>query len=315
MNRVPAAPEEVLWQHGGVDVGVVYPQIELGGDPDAVRRLGRAVEDLGYDHLLAYDHVLGAVHEGRLPPLNGPYTERDPFHDPLVMFSYLAGITERIGFVTGVLILPQRQTALVARQAADLDLLSGGRLRLGVGVGWNYVEYDALGQDFHTRGAREEEQIGVLRRLWTEPVVEFAGRFDRVDRAGTAPRPRRRLPIWLGGFGDAALQRSARCGDGFIFAGPTAVVYPAWERVRRLVAEQGRAADDFGGELAVLSRKGAADVAARVEAWDKAGGTHASVVTMGLGLDSTEAHLDYVGQVADALKSIGLKDGNPRQSR
>jgi probable F420-dependent oxidoreductase len=288
-----------------VKVGVVYPQVELRGDPEAVRRLGRATEDLGYGHLLAYDHVLGAVHEGRVPPLNGPYTERDPFHDPLVMFAYLAGITQRIEFVTGVLILPQRQTVLVARQAADVDLLSGGRLRLGVGVGWNYVEYDALGQDFHTRGAREEEQIGLLRLLWTEPVVAYTGRFDRIDRAGTLPRPRRPLPIWLGGFGDAALMRAARCGDGFIFAGRSTDVHDAWKRIRRLVAEEGRAPDNFGGELAVLSRKGPADVAERVEAWDKAGGTHASVVTMGLGLDSTEAHLDYLGQVAEALKAIG----------
>src|SRR5207342_3102726 len=126
--------------------------------------------------LLAYDHVLGAVHAGRTRPLTGPYTERDPFHDPFVMFAYLAGITERIGFSTGVLILPQRQTALVARQAADVDLLSGGRLRLGVGVGWSPVEYEALGQNFRTRGARQEEQIQLLRQLFTEPVVESSGR-------------------------------------------------------------------------------------------------------------------------------------------
>jgi len=287
-----------------VKIGVVYPQIELAGDPEAVRRIGRATEELGFDHLLAYDHVLGAVHEGRVPPLTGPYTERDPFHDPLVMFAYLAGMTERLGFATGVLILPQRQTVLVARQAADVDLLSGGRLRLGVGVGWNYVEYDALGQDFHTRGAREEEQIGLLRRLWTEPTVDHAGRFDRVDRAGALPRPSRPLPIWLGGFGDAALSRAARCGDGFIFAGRSADVYGAWDRVRRLVAEQGRPPADFGGELAILTTKGPAEVAARVEAWGRAGGSHASVVTMGLGLDSTEAHLDYLARVAEAVKGI-----------
>ncbi len=287
----------------------MYPQVELGGDPDAVRRLGRGVEALGYDHLLAYDHVLGAVHDGRVPALDGPYTERDPFHDPLVMFAYLAAMTERIGFVTGVLILPQRQTALVARQAADVDLLSGGRLRLGVGIGWNYVEYDALGQDFRTRGAREEEQIGLLRLLWTEPVVDYAGHFDRIDRAGTAPRPPRPVPIWLGGFGDVALQRAARCGDGFIFAGRSSDVHDGWARVRRLVVDQGRSPEDFGGELAVLSRKGPADVAARVEAWDAAGGTHASVVTMGLGLDSTEAHLDYLGRVAEALAAIRPASG------
>src|SRR4051812_4336717 len=143
---------------------------------------------------MAYDHVLGAVHADRSPALPGPYTERDPFHDPFVMFAYLAGITEGIGFATGILILPQRQTALVARQAADVDLLSGGRLRLGVGVGWSHVEYEALGQDFRTRGARQEEQIGLLRRLFTEPVVDFTGRFDRADRAALMPKPKRPLP-------------------------------------------------------------------------------------------------------------------------
>src|SRR5580700_2547721 len=178
-----------------MQIGAVYPQIELGGDPSAVRRLGLAVEQLGFDYLLAYDHVLGAVHADRTPPLTGPYTEHDPFHDPFVMFAYLAGITERIGFATGILILPQRQTALVARQATDVDLLSGGRLRLGVGVGWNHVEYEALGQDFHTRGARQEEQIQLLRQLFSEPVVEFSGRFDRVDRASLTPKPRTSIPI------------------------------------------------------------------------------------------------------------------------
>src|SRR3981189_3011095 len=140
-----------------MQIGVVYPQTELRGDPIAVRRIGRAVEDLGFDHLLTYDHVLGAVHANRRRNLTGPYTEHDTFHDPFVIFAYLAGITERIGFATGILVLPQRQTPLVARQAADVDLLSGGRLRLGVGVGWNHVEDEALGQDFRTRRARQEE--------------------------------------------------------------------------------------------------------------------------------------------------------------
>src|ERR1700729_1577612 len=201
-----------------MQIGAVYPQIELQGDPSAVRRLGVAVEELGFDYLLAYDHVLGAVHANRTPPLTGPYTEHDPFHDPLVMFAYLAGITERLQFATGILILPQRQTVLVARQAADLDLLSGGRLRLGVGLGWNYVEYDALGQDFHVRGKRVAEQIELLRRLWSEPLVNFVGKFDRVDRASLNPRPRRSIPIWLSGFAEVSLKRAAALADGFIFA-------------------------------------------------------------------------------------------------
>src|SRR6202046_511074 len=202
-----------------MQIGAVYPQTELRGDPVAVREFGRAAEDLGFDHLLAYDHVLGAVHADRTPPLTGPYTEHDPFHDPFVMFAYLAAVPERLRFATGILILPQRPTALVARQAADLDLLSGGRLRLGVGIGWNHVEYEALGQQFRTRGARQEEQIGLLRRLFTDPVVDFSGRFDRIDRAALVPKPTRPIPIWLGGSGDAAFERAARLADGFIFFG------------------------------------------------------------------------------------------------
>src|SRR6201989_2838488 len=193
-----------------MQIGAVYPQIELRGDPSAVRRLGLAGEELGFDYLLAYDHVRGAVHADRTPQLTGPYTEHDPFHDPFVMFAYLAAITERLQFATGILILPQRQTALVARQAADLDLLSGGRRRLGVGIGWNHVEYEALGQQFRTRGARQQEQIGLLRQLFTEDVVDFSGRFDRIDRAALVPQPAHTIPIWLGGSSHAAYDRCAR---------------------------------------------------------------------------------------------------------
>jgi probable F420-dependent oxidoreductase len=285
-----------------VQIGVVYPQNELRGDPNAVRRIGRAVEELGFTHLLAYDHVLGAVHADRTPELNGPYTERDPFHDPFVMFAYLAGITERIGFATGILILPQRQTALVARQAADVDLLSGGRLRLGVGIGWNHVEYEALGQDFHTRGARQEEQIKLLRRLFTEPIVDFSGRFDRIDRASLMPKPARSIPIWLGGHGEVAFDRAARLANGFIFFGGTSgQVVAEWNRLRDRVSGHGRTVDDFGADWVVLSRAGLGELSAEIEAWRGAGGTHVSVDTMGRGLDTIDAHINYLASVADAL--------------
>jgi probable F420-dependent oxidoreductase len=285
-----------------MEIGVVYPQTELRGDPDAVRRIGRAVEDLGFDHLLAYDHVLGAVHADRTPRLTGPYTERDPFHDPFVMFAYLAGITERIGFATGVLVLPQRQTALVARQATDVDLLSGGRLRLGVGVGWNHVEFEALGQDFGRRGAREEEQIELLRQLFTEPVVDFSGRFDRVDRASLLPKPARAIPIWLGGGSEVAFDRAARLGDGFIFFGTgTDEVVDAWKRLRDRVGALGRSVEDFGADYVALSRRGVGDLTAEIDAWRDAGGTHVSVVTTLRGLDSVDGHIDYLASVADAL--------------
>ena len=285
-----------------MQIGVVYPQNELGGDPTAVRRIGRAVEDLGFDHLLAYDHVLGAVHADRTPQLTGPYTELDPFHDPFVMFAYLAAITERIHFTTGILVLPQRQTALVARQAADVGLLSGGRLRLGVGVGWNYVEYEALGQAFRTRGARQEEQIKLLRRLFTEPVVDFSGRFDRVDRASLVPKPARSIPIWLGGSGEVAFDRAARLADGFIFfGGGIDHVVDAWKRLRDRVDSLGRSVEDFGADYVAVGLGSAGDVTAEIDAWREAAGTHFSVVTMGLGLDSIDDHVSYLASVADAL--------------
>jgi probable F420-dependent oxidoreductase len=285
-----------------MQIGAVYPQIELRGDPSAVRQFGPAVEELGFDYLLAYDHVLGAVHADRVPQLTGPYTEHDPFHDPLVMFAYLAGITQRIHFATGVLILPQRQTALVARQAADLELLSGGRLRLGVGIGWNHVEYEALGEQFRTRGARQEEQIGLLRQLFTGSVVDFSGRFDRIDRAALVPKPTRPIPIWLGGSSEPAYDRAARLADGFIFiGGDISRAIDAWRQLRDRVGSLGRSVEEFGAEYVARPRGGPSDLAAEVEAWRLAGGTHLSVATMGLGLGSVDGHIDYLASVANAL--------------
>ncbi len=218
------------------------------------------------------------------------------------MFAYLAGRHERLGFATGILILPQRQTVLVARQGADLALLSDGRFRLGVGTGWNPVEYEALGQEFATRGKRQEEQVDLIRRLWTGDVIAFDGRFDTVDRAALVPVPVTAPEIWLGGFSPPALKRAARIADGFIFGGPRAVVFDQWQTLRSLVADAGRSVERFGGEFLVLSRNGPADVAAKMQEWEALGGTHASVVTMNLGLDSTEAHVDYVGAVAEAIR-------------
>jgi probable F420-dependent oxidoreductase len=292
-----------VWEAAAVDIGVAYPQNELRGDPVAVGDFGRAVEDLGFAHILSYDHVLGAVHANRTPPLTGPYTERDPFHDPFVMFGYLAGVTKRISFTTGILVLPQRPTALVARQAADVQLLSGGRLRLGVGLGWNYVEYEALGQDFHTRGARQEEQIGLLRRLFEGSVVEFSGRFDRVDRASLVPKPARPIPIWLGGSGEKAFDRAARLADGFIFfGGGVDRAIASWSRQRDSVSDLGRSVEDFGGDYVALSGADVGVLTNEIATWREAGGTHATVVTMGLGLDSVGEHIDYLASLAGTLE-------------
>jgi probable F420-dependent oxidoreductase len=285
----------------GMRVGIVYPQTELRGDPDAVRRIGRATEAHGFDHLLVYDHVVGAVHADREPALWGPYNETHPFHDPFVMLAYLAGITERIELATGVIILPQRQTVLVAKQCADLDLLSGERLRLGVGVGWNYVEYDALGQDFASRGKRANEQIALLRRLWTESLLSYDGEFDSMDRGCIIPRPNRSIPIWVGGFGPAAFKRAASFGDGFMFAGAMDRCVDGWHDLSQRLQDQGRSADGFGVDLVTTSCKSVDAVVEAAERWSGIGGTHISIVTMGMGLDSTEAHLDFIGRVAERL--------------
>lgn len=282
-------------------IGVVYPQTEAG-TADSLEKIGLAVEAMGYDSLLLYDHVVGAVHEGRDPPLWGPYTDKHPFHDPFTAFSFLAGITKEIEFVTGILILPQRQTVLVAKQAADLDLFSRGRLTLGVGTGWNYVEYDALGQDFHKRGKKLDEQIPYLRRLWSESLVSFEGSFDKIDRGNIIPRPERRIPIFCGGFGEAPYRRAAKLADGFIFAaGLEESALPGWQRLRELLAEAGRPVEGFGAHLILQDRSGRGlDVANSIDIlrrWRDAGGTHASVGTMYRGYRTADEHIDFLAEV------------------
>jgi probable F420-dependent oxidoreductase len=252
-------------------IGVVYPQNELNGDPEAVRQIGVVTEELGYHHLLVYDHVIGASND-RKPKLQGPSTEKSPFHDPFVMFGYLAALTKRIELVTGVLILPQRQTVLVARQAADVDLLSQERLRLGVGIGWSYVEYDALGQDFRTRGRRSAEQIPLLRKLWSAPLVTFQGEFDRIDRACLNPRPKRAIPIWLGGLTDVAMRRGAAIADGFIFAHGGVDAFAMVQRMKQFLQEAGRAENDFGLQCNMLTAKTPEAVVDTAKRWRDLGG-------------------------------------------
>ena len=281
--------------------GVVFPQTEVSQDPEALPSIALAVEQLGYDSLLFYDHVVGAEHADREPPLWGPYTEHDPFHDPFVAMGFAAAVTRRIELATGVLILPQRQTVLVAQQAADVDLLSHGRLRLGVGTGWNWVEYDSLGQDFASRGRRLTEQVPLLRQLWSEPLVTFDGEFDHIDRGCINPRPLRPVPVWFGGFGDAAFRRASRLGDGFSFAGAVENGHRGLDRVRDLLAAEGRDVEQFGLEL-ILTRAGTAtDVVDTAATWAQVGGTQVSIVTMKLGLDHHRAHVDHLAKVKTAI--------------
>ena len=277
--------------------GVVYPQTELKGDIGAVKAFAQAAESLGYEHIILYDHVLGAEHSDRDPKLAGPYTIDDPFHEPLVTFAYLAGVTEKIELTTGVLILPQRQTALVAKQAADVDLFSGGRLRLCVGVGWNWVEYEGLEipETFKRRGKRQENQISLLRHLWNEPLVNHQDRDHKIVRAGILPRPEREIPIWLGGFSKPAYDRAARIGNGFLFSGRSqteAIEHKAY--IEKKLNEFGRPVSSFGFEAIQQFNRGPNQWPHDIIDWSEAGGSHISVVTMGSNLEKMDDHISAI---------------------
>ena len=276
-----------------MQTGLVYPQTEYPTDPAAVRDYAQTAEALGFTHVLAYDHVLGA-NPDRPGGWTGPYTHRDPFMEPFVLFTYMAAVTTRLGFIPGILILPQRETALVAKQAATLDVLCGGRFRLGVGTGWNEVEYVALSQDFSTRGKRQEEQIEVLRRLWTQELVTYQGRWHDIPDAGLNPLPvQRPIPLWLGGHVDAVLRRAARLGDGWLPGFRTAEA--AREHLDRLdgyLAEAGRDRATFGLEPRLHWGNGDLDALGRaLEGWRAAGATHISLNTMGAGFKTAAEHL------------------------
>ncbi len=276
-------------------LGVVFPQTEIGSDPIIIKDYVQAVEAMGYRYLLAYEHVLGA--NPNRPGWDGyrPYTYRDAFHEPFVLFGYLAGLTRTLEFVTGILVLPQRQTALVAKQAAQVDILSGGRLRLGIGVSWNDVEYQGMGANFHNRGQRIEEQVTVLRRLWTEPLVNFHGAHHALPDVGLNPLPvQRPIPIWFGGMANAVLRRMARLGDGWFPGGaPGPALREKIDRLRDFLAAAGRDPATFGidGRLRLKDYPSSAWKAQTV-AWQKLGATHLAINTMGMGLTSPQAHID-----------------------
>jgi probable F420-dependent oxidoreductase len=295
---------------GAVRLGAVLPQAEIRpSDPRAVRLFAEHVEHLGFDHLIAYDHVLGADSQSR-PDWAGHYDHRSPFFEPLTLFAYL-GATSSLELVSGVLVLPQRQTALVAKQAATVDVLLGGRLRLGVGIGWNEVEYQGLGVEFRSRAARLEEQVTLLRRLWTEPVVDHQGQFDRVDRAGIAPLPAQRpIPIWIGcGDAPAALDRVGRVADGWIphpALGGGSRVAAAWTAVRAAAERAGRDPASLGLQGQVrLGTSDLPEVTSRVERWAGLGATHVALNTLEAGLSWPAGHLDLYARVADAWPDLG----------
>jgi probable F420-dependent oxidoreductase len=293
-------------------MSAVLPSSEIGLDTQMVKDWAQAVEDLGFDGIVAYDHVLGAGPE-RAQPLTGPYTHEHPFREPLTLFAYLAGTTRTVTLMTGVLVLPQRQTALVAKQAAEIDLLSGGRLVLGVGIGWNPVEYAALGVPFADRGARLEEQVHVLRRLWTQPLVDVAAPYHLIESAGILPRPKQAIPVWFGGRSPAALQRAARLGDGFIFttidddscrAAQMLAAFPPADRLLPVARDR-----SFGLCAQVHGAADVDEIESQVRRWGRLAGTGIAATTLARPQDTPlgqrlEAHIDSLTVIADVVREV-----------
>ena len=284
-------------------LGAIFPQTEIGADPAAVRDFAQAAEDLGYDHILVFDHVLGADQTKR-DIWDKPYNKDDMFHEPFVMFGYLAAITEKIEFTTGVLILGQRQTGLVAKQAAEVDVLTGGRLRLGIGIGWNDVEYEALGQSFSNRGRRSEEQIELLRKLWTEESVNFDGRYHKVSNAGINPLPvQRPIPIWLGGGEDRVIQRIGKMADGwFPQFQPDSAGQEKIGVMREAARIAGRDPKAIGIEGRVsLATDNQSEWEKIAASWDEVGATHFSINTMKAGLKGPDQHIEAIKRFKETV--------------
>ena len=284
-------------------IGVVFPQTEIGTDRGAIRAYTERVEELGFTHLLAYDHVLGAdpqVHT----PWRGPYDVDTTFHEPFVLFGYLAAISE-LELVTGIIILPQRQTALVAKQAAEVDLLTLGKFRLGVGLGWNAVEYEALGADFTNRGRRMGEQVELMRTLWTQRTVTHHGTYEHVTGAGIAPLPvQQPIPVWFGAASEPAFRRAGRLADGWF---PMLPPGPRLDEARAIVEDAARAAGRDPGTIGMEGRVswstegGVAQVVDHAGRWRAAGATHLSINTMKAGLGAVDAHLAALDSCAAEL--------------
>ena len=285
-----------------MQLGVVFPQTEIGSDPGAVRDYAQAAEALGYEHLLVFDHVLGADASKR-EEWNRPYSHVDTFHEPFVLFGYLAGITEKLQMTTGILILPQRQAALVAKQAAAVDVLTNGRLRLGIGVGWNDVEYEALGESFRNRGRRCEEQIELMRALWTQDIVNFEGRYHKVTHAGINPLPvQQPIPVWFGGGADQVVERIGRLGDGwFPQFQPDSAGQERIGQMRELATKAGRDPDNIGIEGRLNYADGADAWNRAAEAWAECGATHLSINTMRAGLPNPDAHIKAIEEFKQAV--------------
>ncbi len=286
-------------------VGAIFPQTEAGTNISDITEYIQNIEAMGFDHILAFDHVLGANASSR-PSWSGAYQHTDSFYEPITFYSYVAGITENLELATGVIILPQRQTALFAKQAATLDLLSKGRLRLGIGTGWNEVEYEALRENFHNRGKRSEEQIYLLRKLWSEELVTYQGKYHKVTDAGLNPLPTKKsIPIWFGGMAEPVLHRIAKLGDGWLpQGGPTPENSHIFDRLRGYLDNNGRSFNDIGIEARVSLNIPDSEMKKDLSSWDRMGATHMSANTMNCGLKFPGEHIEALSNFIKIAKNF-----------
>jgi probable F420-dependent oxidoreductase len=293
-------------------IGVVFPQLEIEPEAGAIRDFAQAVEAMGYSHIIAYDHVVGADIRHR-PDWSMPYTVESAFHEPMTLFAYLAAWTHSVILSTGVVVLPQRQTVLFGKQAANVDIFSGGRLRIGASTGWNAIEYEALGMTFEDRGARLDDQIRFLRRLWTEPSFTEDGQFHRITEAGINPLPLQRpIPIWVGGVAPASMRRAAKLGDGWLPVFEATLAQEKVSAFHQAVAAQGRDPGAVGIENIVFlgttrkrTLRGAEDAVMDAAIWQRAGACGIAIHSMGMGLNGAAAHLELFGRIASMLDLKG----------
>ena len=291
--------------NSGIKLGAIFPQTEIGVNPLDIREYALAVERLGFDYILAFDHVLGADVSNR-PNWAGPYTQQHSFYEPFVLFAHMAAITSSLELATGIIILPQRQTALVAKQAATLDVLSNGRLRLGIGIGWNSVEYEALGEDFGNRGIRSEEQVDVMRALWTNQTINYEGHWHKITDAGINPLPiQKPIPIWFGGKSEKVLERIGRIGDGWIASGlngPNEESSSIFSRIHEYTKKAGRKPEDVGLETWLSAKQAPLELLAdQALEWQDVGATHIGLTTMGAGYSNVKEHVQALEHFKNAV--------------
>lgn len=285
-----------------MQIGAVFPHNEIGNDPGAIKVFAQGVEDLGISHLLIYDHVLGADPD-REGGFRGPYDKDVAFHEPFTTFAFIAAVTERLEMITTVMILPQRQTVLAAKQAAEVALLSNNRFRLGVGVGWNEVEYVGLNETFNNRGRRQAEQVEVMRKLWSEDSLDYTGDFHRIDKASINPRPSQQIPIWFGGSAPALLDRVARLGDGWIpLMGANEKAQACIDTIKATREAAGLSFDNFGIQAQAQYAGGSPERWQKhAQAWKDMGCTHIAIATHNTGPTDVDGHLSRIREYQEAV--------------